>query len=106
MKEMIVVRISWKFIGLLDIRAGEGIFEFLIFLFSNIITQFLFTGSDYWLSAWTDYTERESLNLIFDRNPIIAESRDVNIYIYRFIIFCFFNILSLDTDPYLLILLE
>ena len=65
-------------------RAGAGIFGFLIFFFSNIITQLLFTGSDYWLSAWTDYTERESLNLTFDRNPIIAESRDVNIYIYRF----------------------
>jgi len=37
----------WKYIS-----AGASCFGLLLLLASNILTQFLFTGSDYWLQYW------------------------------------------------------
>ncbi len=69
------------------ISAGAGILLFLVFMLSNVITQGLFTLSDYWLSLWTDHEEKLQIeretNVAFERSPIIAEERHYNIIIYR-----------------------
>ncbi len=68
---------------------GAGILLFSVFLSSNIITQGLFTGIDYWLAEWTDYQEnlhiqeQERNNNTIKRNPLIAKEMHSNIIIYR-----------------------
>ncbi len=71
-------------------RAGAGLLMFLTFFSSNLLTQVLFTGSDYWLSAWTDYLEQrhiaEANNQPADfvpQNPLISQDDDQNYMIYR-----------------------
>ena len=69
-------------------RAGAGFLLFSTFLISNIITQILFTGSDYWLSVWTDSIEKKSIEIenpefVFEKNPIISDNSQTNVYIYR-----------------------
>ncbi|KAF7494109.1 Multidrug resistance-associated protein 4 [Sarcoptes scabiei] len=38
-------------------RMGAGFFLLTTFIVTTILTQFIYTGTDYWLSAWTDYQE-------------------------------------------------
>ena len=45
----VTLAVYWKYF-----KAGGGCFSFFLFMLSCVITQFLFSGSDYWLSLWTD----------------------------------------------------
>ncbi|CAG2170433.1 unnamed protein product, partial [Oppiella nova] len=59
----------------LYVKSGGGFFLLTILICSNILTQFLFNGSDYFLSLWTD-KERNEPNLYdwvkeMDRNHMI-----------------------------------
>lgn len=42
-------------------RAGGGYLSFFFFVLSCLITQFAFSGSDYWLTIWTNAEERRYL---------------------------------------------
>lgn len=75
-------------IYLIYFKAGAGLLLFSTFFFSNLICQGLFTGSDWWLSVWTDYQEKiqisgSNVNFTFDRSPVISSDENTNIYIYR-----------------------
>ena len=72
-------------------RTGAGFLLLLTFILSNVLTQVFFTGTDYWLSAWTDYQENLHLqnmdpNHQFDKSPIIHKDYDKNIIIYAFLV--------------------
>jgi spore maturation protein CgeB len=41
------LNVLWKYI-----RAGSSICTLIIFLFTNILTQAFYSGSDYWLQLW------------------------------------------------------
>ena len=45
----VTLAVYWKYFS-----AGGGCFSFVIFLLSCVIVEFFFSGSDYWLSLWTD----------------------------------------------------
>ncbi|KAH9517193.1 Multidrug resistance-associated protein 4, variant 2 [Dermatophagoides farinae] len=72
-------------------RTGAGFLLLSTFILSNVLTQVFFTGTDYWLSAWTDYQENLHLqnmdpNHQFDKSPIIHKDYDKNIIIYAFLV--------------------
>ena len=63
--------VYWKYF-----KAGGGYFSFFLFILSCVITQFLFAGSDYWLSLWTDAEQ-----LRFDRKK--SDSKSAPLFEYR-----------------------
>lgn len=63
-------RVFWVYI-----RSGAGFFLLLLLIMSNLLTQVLFNGSDYFLSLWTD-KESGFENVITDL------TRDQCIYIF------------------------
>lgn len=49
--------IYWKYF-----RSGFGCISFLVFTLVSIVTQIFFSGSDYWLTLWTDAEEIRTRN--------------------------------------------
>ena len=93
------------------VRAGAGPLLFATFIISNFTTMILFTGTDYWLSAWTGYQELLHINATtspngsynFTRNPIISADENVNKAIYTGIILALFFFAILRTVSYFVI---
>lgn len=89
------------------VKAGAGPLLLGTFLVSNFATQILFTGTDYWLSAWTGYQEQLHINastpngnFTITRNPIISENETTNRLIYSAIIVGLFIFAILRTVSY------
>ncbi len=79
-------RIYWIYL-----KSGAGLLLLPILLCSNLITQTLFTGSDYWLSQWTNYHENKFIqsveqNYTFEKSPLIDSDQNNNIIIYSSIV--------------------
>ena len=74
-------KIYWVYL-----RSGAGIIMLPILLLSNIVTQVVFTGSDYWLSQWTSYQENQVLaketNHTVWKSWMVTEDQNTNIIIY------------------------
>ncbi|OTF74727.1 ABC transporter-like protein [Euroglyphus maynei] len=72
-------------------RTGAGFLLLSTLILSNVLTQVFFTGTDYWLSAWTDYQENLHIHHInpehqLDKSPIIHEDYYTNIIIYAILV--------------------
>lgn len=67
------------------VRMGAGFCMLFIFFTSSIITQVLFTGTDYWLSLWTDYQEKVKIDPDdpSSNSVLIFEDENANIILYR-----------------------
>lgn len=92
-------------------RMGAGFILITIILCSNILTQLLYTGTDYWLSIWTDYKENEFLhslneNHTLTKNILITESDSMNQIIYSIIIILLFIITFIRTTSYFVICMK
>ena len=72
----------------LYIRAGAGIFLLPLLITSNLTTQLLFNGSDYYLSLWTE-SERNKfggINVAYTKTFVDDLDRQTNIIIYSCLI--------------------
>ena len=83
-------KIYWVYL-----RSGAGIIMLPILLVSNMVTQVVFTGSDYWLSQWTNYHENRVLNQInpnytLERSWMISDDQNTNIIIYSCLVVVLF----------------
>lgn len=79
-------------------RMGAGFFLITLFVLSNVVTQVLFTGTDYWLSDWTNYKENLQMqkndpNYNFTVSPFIYDGGtddQINIVIYSTLVLLLF----------------
>lgn len=97
------LKIYWKYI-----TAGSGVIMFLFFALNNILTEFIFTGTDYWLSAWTDYQEKHFIestdpNYTFFMNPLISREEHINIITYSGLVVGGFVLSIIRTVTYFVI---
>lgn len=86
-------------------RMGAGFFLLTTFIVTTILTQFIYTGTDYWLSAWTDYQENLDIQKsnpfhTFKRNPIIFESYNANILTYICLVLSLFVVAIIWTTSF------
>lgn len=92
-------------------RMGAGFFLLSILLFSNVLTQLLYTGTDYWLSKWTDYKENQYLHLLnknhtLTENFLISDSDSTNQMIYSILIILLFIVTFVRTTSYFVICMK
>ena len=83
-------KIYWVYL-----RAGAGIILLPILILSNILCQVVYTGSDYWLSQWTNYHQNLDIqsddgNYTFEKSWMITEDRNTNIIIYTSLVVVLF----------------
>ena len=81
------------------IRASKSMIIFVLFVITNIIAQIIFTGSDYWLSLWTNYQEvlNDQIDInstIYIKSSLISANEKTNTLIYTMLM-CFLIVFTL-----------
>lgn len=87
------------------LKSGAGLILLSTLIISNIITQTLFTGSDYWLSQWTHYHQNMDIkkmnqNFTFNKSPLIDSNENNNLIIYSSLVSCLFLFSLLRTSSF------
>lgn len=85
------------------LKSGAGLILLSTLTISNMITQTLFTGSDYWLSQWTHYHQNMDIkkinqNFTFNKSSLIDSNENNNLIIYSSLVSCLFLFSLLRTS--------